>query len=855
MSIKIQDLVTEFVRSRSNDKIPHVEFNGKPIRFGAADKRQRFFFVGFTNIEEGSPFFGGYIMDWVSGEEKRFLDKNEELFKVSPKYRKAIYRASVVSKKIEEKSFNEFFKVLNDSESHPYLVQKGVKGYGVKELDDALLVPATSFKTGNITGYQMIFDKKLSEMGKDKITVGGKEIWCKGMSRNKHNVGSLKNTYHQIGDLTDNIYICEGYATAATIHQQTDCMTVSTFGSNLILEAAKYFATKYEDRKIFIVLDTDCLIPPKPKEPVKELKEGEEEKKPPKSFYENLQIKLKNVDCINIFIILPDFKSDFNVGTDFNDLYAVDPEDCKKQIIEKSKIEDHVIVLGGDGTRVWFQSDRKGLVDMPFALKAEELYGRVASSHYWDSLSSSHNVVKKKILNSSLRKNFDVTKIKKAGVYRDEGGDVVINTGGKIIGKPRDGFVYLKNGFNDSYRHPDPREYKHDPIAYSSFVSDITKLNFKEDMMAYDLIIWLAMATVFGAQSFITHLLLQGLSGTGKTWVLREIVIPYLKSFKLHKMSKSSTFPAFSRKVHLSPAVFTFDEREFDEGKEKDLEFLTAFRQVSTDKDDVIEKADGAGLKIYKFDFVAVLASIKPIIYKEEDKARFIHVVFKRKRFNETNKKAITDLRNMDLNKIGLGIYSHCFENWKEIETLANDFYNEMTGRYQIQGHSAKKLGYMLAFCKVLKLFNEEKFNEYKSYLINKASLDARNVAEELVDQIVNSQYDKSEDSLYDIISRGYTLELDRLARAGVMYKDGALYLSRKSAAVNQRIFGRFGGEKNTWFNILRAEYQDSKARFCGVGFTRGVNETVCVIIPYKIEVHEEEKEKDKKPHEYPRQY
>ena len=828
MSVKIQKEVEDFVMARSGDQAPQLQFNGKYIRFGS--KRNRYFFVGYTNIYKTYPFFVGVIKDWLDGDELKIIDKNEEVYKVDPEYKRAIYRASKKVKEVEVKSFDIFMDGLVDCESHPYLASKGIKGYNVKEIDNALIVPATNFLTGNITGYQMVFEKKLTEMGVEKFDVGGKTIYTKGKDTNKYNVGKLTNTYHKIGDLTDNIYVSEGYATAATIHTVTEAMSVSSFGVYNILKVAEHLAKKHEDKKVFIVLDKDCeMIPKVPK--------GSQVT--PVCFLDKLKTKLNNSTCLNIFIIIPRFSDYTPDETDFNDLYALDQQECKDQILKGSRVNDHVISLGNDGNKVWVHSDRKGLVSLPMALKKEDLIGKVASSSYWRGISNSFSAIRERILNGSLARDFDVSKIKRTGLFRDDEGKIVINTGDKLIGEPRKGVVYLNQGVNEHYRYPDPRDYTYSDEDYASFVDNVCNLHFKEDKMAYDLIIWLAMTPFFGAQPFVTHLLMQGLSGTGKSWTIQEIIRPYLESFQINNISPATTFAAFLRKLQMQQKIFIFDEKEMGLNSQKEDDFLTAIRQVSTNKEDVVEKAEpnGTGLRTYMYDFISVLSSIKPIVFKDEDKARFIHIIFQRRKHSDKNRASLKNLRDMDLNNIALGLYRYCYDRWDDIETLKNDFYNELTGRYQIQGHPSKKVANMLAFAKVLKLFNDEKFQEYKDYLIEKEKLEERNVAEDMVDLILNREYERSGESVMDIIARSLPSEMKTLCDRGIMYKDGFLYLSRRSAAINGGVFKPYDKEINIWYNVLRAEYEVSRARFCIAGFSAHTSRIACVVIPYKIDI------------------
>ena len=832
MSVKIQSEVEKFVQERSNDPTPRLEFNSKHTRFGS--RRKRFFFIGHSNIYKTTPYFVGFVLDWFTGDKATFKDFNEELYKIDQEYKRAIYKGIKKLETTEKRSFGYFIEGLEDAKTHPYLVQKGVQGYGVKEVDDALIVPATSWETGNIIGYQMIFDKKLTEMGKEYLDVGGRKIKC-SINTNKYNVGTMKNTYHQIGDITDSIYVCEGYATAATLHYVTSSTAYSCFGKHSLVWLAKQLATKYKEKKIFIVLDTDCLKKP-------EEVEGEEK---PKSFYDVKKEEVNKSSCFNISFIVPHFSELTPEETDFNDLFGLDEDECRKQILEQSKSVDHIIVLGGDGNKIWISSLRRGLVEVSIAVKKEELLARVAPREFWNKISTNYNVIKAMIQEASLLKDFDISKIKTTGLFQDSKEGIVINTGDKIIGKPKDDVIYLKRGKHDRYTYPDPRDYNFNEEQYAEFVSNVSQFYFQEKEMAYSLIIWLAMTPFFGAQPFVTHLLMQGSSGTGKSWTIKHVIEPYFKRFQLNKISPATTFAAFLRKQQLKQKIFIFDEKEMRLNSDKEDDFLTAIRQVSTDKDYVVEKAEtsGSGLRTYMYDFISVLSSIKPIVFREEDKSRFIHLVFSKRKVTQENITSLKNVVSMNLEQLALGVYRYCYDRWDEISELSKEYYTTLTTQHQCMGHPARKMANMLAFGKVLKILSDEEFEEYKKWLIGKEIIDQSDDAEDMLNMIMSLTYNKAGDSITDVISHNFLGEVKTLCDQGVMYEDGKLYISKRSSAINGVIFKPYDPRTNIWFNLLSSKYQRTRKRFyVRSEETRGVvgsySKVTCVEIPYSIKIN-----------------
>lgn len=85
--------------------------------------------------------------------------------------------------------------------SHPYLVRKGVKPYGIKQHGEDILIPIYNLKQ-QIQTLQII-----NPDGKKKLFPGGKK----------------QGGFHIVGDWTSNLklYVAEGWATAATVHEIT----------------------------------------------------------------------------------------------------------------------------------------------------------------------------------------------------------------------------------------------------------------------------------------------------------------------------------------------------------------------------------------------------------------------------------------------------------------------------------------------------------------------------------------------------------------------------------------------------------------------------------------------------------
>ena len=112
--------------------------------------------------------------------------------------------------------------------------------YGTRFFNNYLLVQIKDTE-GTFWGYQKIFED-------------GKKLFLTGQKK--------KGCFYSVGqDTTERIYICEGFATAVTIHKATDCYTVAAWDCGNLVSVAKEIRRKYKQAKIIICADDDRKNP------------------------------------------------------------------------------------------------------------------------------------------------------------------------------------------------------------------------------------------------------------------------------------------------------------------------------------------------------------------------------------------------------------------------------------------------------------------------------------------------------------------------------------------------------------------------------------------------------------------
>lgn len=115
-----------------------------------------------------------------------------------------------------------------------YLKRKGCGAYGVRFSRGDCVVPVCF--EGQITSLQFI-----KADGEKKFMTGGRTKAC----------------YHVIEGPSDTVYIAEGYATAATVHEATGKMVYVAFNAGNLYEVASHVKAAHEGARIIIAGDDD----------------------------------------------------------------------------------------------------------------------------------------------------------------------------------------------------------------------------------------------------------------------------------------------------------------------------------------------------------------------------------------------------------------------------------------------------------------------------------------------------------------------------------------------------------------------------------------------------------------------
>jgi putative DNA primase/helicase len=269
---------------------------------------------GHNNRYWARRFNGGHVFgDFVEDLSTHVFDKDDhdysksELRALRASMEKARKEAEEEQRRINEEASVRARGIWNQALpliSHSYLSEKRVQSYGLKQDDDGtILIPAYD-ENGKMWSLQRIcqvIDEKGEKQFIKKFMYGSKSKGC----------------YFVIGKLeeSEQIFICEGYATGATIYECTDMPVVVAFSCSNLRSVAEKIRAKYKTAKIVICADNDQFH-----------KSGTNP---------GLRSAEEAAKAIGASIVMPEFKDISSKPTDFNDLFKDEGIDAVKEALQK----------------------------------------------------------------------------------------------------------------------------------------------------------------------------------------------------------------------------------------------------------------------------------------------------------------------------------------------------------------------------------------------------------------------------------------------------------------------------------------------------------------------------------------
>ncbi|MBE3752124.1 toprim domain-containing protein [Vibrio parahaemolyticus] len=205
-------------------------------------------------------FNAGFFGCWRTGVYSTWTSKHAS--KLTEEERSIVKRYQVEAKVAQDKVYTDRAQYANDvwenavkvPHSHSYLATKKITEHGdiaymptisccdffmdesrTNQLRDVLLIPLYDLN-GDIQSLQA-------------IAPNGKKFFMKG--------GKMTGGRFTFAGTTDTVYLCEGYATGASLHQLTNATVVVTFTASNLESVASTITELYTESIIVVAADND----------------------------------------------------------------------------------------------------------------------------------------------------------------------------------------------------------------------------------------------------------------------------------------------------------------------------------------------------------------------------------------------------------------------------------------------------------------------------------------------------------------------------------------------------------------------------------------------------------------------
>lgn len=201
----------------------------------------------YCGYDNGRP--NGWGQNYKTGEQIKWIatghtltEAQKETLQAEASVRK-IEREQQIQEQRAKAMKRAYAKWMNaePSNEHIYLKEKGVAGYGLKQDSRGnLLIPGFDLRTGYIQTLQW-------------IEPNGTKRFESGCPQHGAALVIPSQEFSDNGD----IFLAEGYATAASIHMATGHTVVAAFTAHNLLPVAEILREQYPDSEITICADND----------------------------------------------------------------------------------------------------------------------------------------------------------------------------------------------------------------------------------------------------------------------------------------------------------------------------------------------------------------------------------------------------------------------------------------------------------------------------------------------------------------------------------------------------------------------------------------------------------------------
>ncbi|RLB40403.1 MAG: hypothetical protein DRH12_10075 [Deltaproteobacteria bacterium] len=256
--------------------------------------------------DHGDGFVTGFFGDWRRGIHRAWHSKQKHELnavqreRMEREIKEAKKAAEAERRRVAYQAKSKARLLWGKGEpahSHPYIARKQIKAPGIRQLKNLLLVPVMD-STGDLHGLQL-------------IRPDGSKRFLRGTLVSGH--------FFKVGE-GEPLYICEGYATAASIYEAIEGQgtIIVAFNAGNTEPVAKVIREANPSAKIIICADDDASTPGNP----------------------GLTKATEAAKAIGALLAVPKFHNTSTKLTDFNDLHQLEGLEAVRDCLDKAKYPD-----------------------------------------------------------------------------------------------------------------------------------------------------------------------------------------------------------------------------------------------------------------------------------------------------------------------------------------------------------------------------------------------------------------------------------------------------------------------------------------------------------------------------------
>lgn len=651
-----------------DDKDPIVD-DGKIHRYhvdGDKGNKQNGWYVLFTDgVPAGS--FGswkdGGTFTWCAKREQELTpqerEENRKRIEAARKQREAERKQRIeAARKMALQVWNE----STDAVGHAYLQRKGVRAHGIRVTVQDYALKTQSEKTLNIPTGSLVIpmrDTDATIWSLQFITPDGDKWFLPG--------GDVDGHYHAMGTPGGRILIIEGYATGSTCLEAAGGGVATAFNAGNLIKVARVIRDANPDAEIAIGADNDQWT---------QLNDG--------TPNPGVTQAKAAANAIGASVIIPHFTDEQILEfeeqhgkkpTDWNDLQhvagieevarqlGVPAELPEQQAANEPPLDDYDVPddddgdgddvytapdggadqnsyfrpLGHDrGTLFFLTSRGKQVLGFPMGKMAQKttLFS-LAPMHWWEREFPHEKGFTGRAIDQAVnaligacyaRGVFRIDRIRGRGAWWDDG-RVVFHAGDKLYvdGAERKIQEYESRFVYEAL--PEIRVVIDSQITGKEAVQLhelCTSLAWERGAYGAMLAGWIVVAPVCGALEWRPHIWVTGPSGSGKSWVVSNVVRSALGENALQAQGDSTSAGIRQALGHDAlPVVFDEAEGEDHRAAQNMQGVLSLMRQASSETGGQILKggSDGGAAR-YTVRSAFCLSSIVPQLKQTADEAR-----------------------------------------------------------------------------------------------------------------------------------------------------------------------------------------------------------------------------------------